>query len=104
MATRSAVDAIAEIAETIRQLDGSTTTIAAAVEEQGAATQEIARNVEQAAQGTREVTENITGVSSAADDADRLSSEVLGLAEGLGDQASNLNKAVEAFLAEVRSA
>jgi len=104
VATRNAVDAIGEIAETIRQLDGSTTTISAAVEEQGAATQEIARNVEQAAQGTREVTENITGVSTAADEADRLSNKVLALAEGLGGQANDLNKAVDAFLAEVRSA
>lgn len=104
VATSNAVTAIAEIAETIRRLDGATTTIAAAVEEQGAATQEIARNVEQAAHGTRDVSENITGVSSAADDAEKLSGEVLGLAEGLGRQAAVLNEAVEAFLAEVRSA
>ncbi|MET4731566.1 methyl-accepting chemotaxis protein [Thalassospira sp. MBR-102] len=104
VATSNAVTAIAEIAETIRRLDGATTTIAAAVEEQGAATQEIARNVEQAAHGTRDVSENITGVSSAADDAEKLSNEVLGLAEGLGRQAAVLNDAVEAFLAEVRSA
>ncbi|MCC9626040.1 cache domain-containing protein [Thalassospira sp. MA62] len=102
-ATANAVTAIAEIAETIRQLDGSTTAISAAVEEQGAATQEIARNVEQAARGTREVSENITGVSSSASDAERLSSEVLNLSQGLGDQAGNLSKAVNAFLAEVRS-
>ncbi|OSQ32855.1 methyl-accepting chemotaxis protein [Thalassospira sp. MCCC 1A03138] len=104
VATSNAVTAIAEIAETIRRLDGATTTIAAAVEEQGAATQEIARNVEQAAHGTRDVSENITGVSSAADDAEKLSNEVLGLAEGLGRQAAVLNDAVEAFLTEVRSA
>ncbi len=104
VATSNAVTAISEIAETIRQLDGSTTTIASAVEEQGAATQEIARNVEQAAHGTRDVSENITGVSSAAGDAERLSNEVLGLAEGLGREAAVLNKAVESFLSEVRSA
>ena len=104
VATRNAVEAIGEIAETIRRLDGSTTTIAAAVEEQGAATDEIARNVEQAAQGTREVTENITGVSSAAGESEQLSGEVLGLSKGLGEQAAQLNKAVEQFLAEVRSA
>ncbi|WP_430469685.1 methyl-accepting chemotaxis protein [Thalassospira lucentensis] len=104
VATSNAVDAIAEIAETIRQLDGSSTTISAAVEEQGAATQEIARNVEQASHGTRDVSENITGVSSAADESEKLSGEVLGLAKGLGQQANELNQAVEAFLKEVRSA
>lgn len=104
VATSNAVDAIAEIAQTIRELDGSSTTISAAVEEQGAATQEIARNVEQASHGTREVSENITGVSTAADESEQLSGEVLGLAKGLGQQANELNKAVEAFLAEVRSA
>tara|TARA_R110001583_G_scaffold178954_4_gene335388 strand:+ start:6551 stop:8254 length:1704 start_codon:yes stop_codon:yes gene_type:complete len=103
VATSNAVTAISEIAETIRQLDGSTTTIAAAVEEQGAATQEIARNVEQAAHGTRDVSENITGVSSAAEDAENLSTEVLGLVQGLGRQAEVLNSAVESFLTEVRS-
>ena len=104
VATSNAVDAIAEIAQTIRQLDGSSTTISAAVEEQGAATQEIARNVEQASHGTRDVSENITGVSSAADESEKLSGEVLGLAKGLGQQANELNEAVEAFLKEVRSA
>ncbi|MFH1805291.1 MAG: cache domain-containing protein [Pseudomonadota bacterium] len=104
VATSHAVTAIAEIAQTIRQLDGATTAIAAAVEEQGAATHEIARNVEQAAHGTRDVSENITGVSSAAGDAEKLSGEVLGLAQDLGRQADVLSKSVEAFLAEVRSA
>ena len=103
VATSNAVTAIAEIAETIRSLDGATTTIASAVEEQGAATQEIARNIEQASDGTRDVSENISGVSAAANDAEKLSNEVLGLAEGLGRQASVLNDAVETFLAEVRN-
>ncbi|BDW96876.1 MULTISPECIES: methyl-accepting chemotaxis protein [Thalassospira] len=104
VATSNAVNAIAEIAETIRSLDGATTTIASAVEEQGAATQEIARNVEQASHGSRDVSENISGVSTAANDAEKLSGEVLGLAEGLGRQAAVLNEAVESFLAEVRNA
>lgn len=101
-ATDTAVTAIGEIAETIRQLDGSTGAIAAAVEEQGAATQEIARNVEEAAHGARDVTQNIGDVSTSVGQTQTVAGEVQTLSDELGHQATELKSAVSAFLAEIR--
>ena len=54
-ATGNCVTAIGGISDTIREISGIATTIAAAVEEQDSATREIARSVQQAAAGTSEV-------------------------------------------------
>ena len=51
-ATRTSVDAIDEITQTIGRVNEIASAIASAVEEQGAATREIASNVSQAAEGT----------------------------------------------------
>ncbi|WP_339779409.1 cache domain-containing protein [uncultured Thalassospira sp.] len=101
-ATGIAVTAIGEIAETIRQLDGSTGAIAAAVEEQGAATQEIARNVEEAAHGARDVSQNISDVSSSVSQTETVAGEVQTLSDELEHQARELKGAVSTFLAEIR--
>jgi methyl-accepting chemotaxis protein len=101
-ATGIAVTAIGEIAETIRQLDGSTGAIAAAVEEQGAATQEIARNVEEAAHGARDVSQNIGDVSSSVSQTETVAGEVQTLSDELEHQARELKGAVSTFLAEIR--
>jgi methyl-accepting chemotaxis protein len=101
-ATGTAVTAIGEIAETIRQLDGSTSAIAAAVEEQGAATQEIARNVEEAAHGARDVSSNIGDVSSSVSQTQIIAGEVETLSDELERQAGELKEAVSAFLGGIR--
>lgn len=102
-ATGTAVTAISEIAETIRQLDGSTGAIAAAVEEQGAATQEIARNVEEAAHGARDVSQNIGDVSSSISQTETVAGEVQALSDELEHQAGELKSAVSAFLDGIRN-
>ena len=66
-ATGDCVIAIGGISDTIREISGIATTIAAAVEEQDSATREIARSVQQAAAGTSEVSLNVAGASQAAD-------------------------------------
>ena len=66
-ATGDCVTAIGGISDTIREISGIATTIAAAVEEQDSATREIARSVQQAATGTGEVSLNVTGASQSAD-------------------------------------
>ncbi|TAD90861.1 MAG: HAMP domain-containing protein [Alphaproteobacteria bacterium] len=103
-ATVASVTAMKDIAATIIKIDQISATIASAVEEQGAATQEIARNVQQAAQGTGEVSSNIAGVTQAADETGISASQVRDAAVTLGSQSIELKQAVQAFLAEVRSA
>jgi ABC-type transporter Mla subunit MlaD len=64
--TTSAVQAIAEIAEIINQVNDISNTIASAVEEQNVTTTEIGRNVQEAAKGSGEIASNISGVATAA--------------------------------------
>ncbi|WP_339778992.1 cache domain-containing protein [uncultured Thalassospira sp.] len=102
-ATTSSVNAIADIAGTIRELDTSTGRIAAAVEEQGAATQEIARNVDEAARGVGQVNSAIDAVATGAVVDGQRSDKANDLAASLSGKAQELNKAVSSFLSKVRS-
>src|SRR5882724_2281220 len=103
-ATSDCVTAIGDISQTIRDISGIATTIAAAVEEQDSATREIARSVQQAAAGTSEVSRNVAGASHAAGQSRKLADNVLTAAGQLGQHASGLFRSVDAFLAGLRNA
>jgi methyl-accepting chemotaxis protein len=103
-ATGHCVGAIGGISDTIREISGIATTIAAAVEEQGSATREIARSVQQAAAGTGEVSHNVAGASHAADQSRALADNVLVASGELSQHASALFKSVDTFLAGLRDA
>jgi methyl-accepting chemotaxis protein len=103
-ATGDCVVAIDDISNTIREISGIATTIAAAVEEQDSATREIARSVQQAAVGTGEVTLNIAGASQAADQSRTLADNALTASGELSQHAATLLKSVDTFLAGLRDA
>jgi methyl-accepting chemotaxis protein len=103
-ATGNCVTAISGISETIREISGIATTIAAAVEEQDSATREIARSVQQAAAGTGEVSVNVAGASHAADQSRALAASVLSASSELSAHAAALFESVDTFLAGLRSA
>jgi len=103
-ATGNCVTAIGGISDTIREISGIATTIAAAVEQQGSATREIARSVQQAATGTSEVSLNVTGASQSADQSRALADNVLAATGQLGRQADALHASVDTFLAGLRDA
>ncbi|SDO01985.1 methyl-accepting chemotaxis protein [Afipia sp. GAS231] len=103
-ATGNCVTAIGGISDTIREISGIATTIAAAVEQQGSATREIARSVQQAATGTSEVSVNVTGASQSADRSRALADNVLAATGQLGRQADALHESVDTFLAGLRDA
>jgi methyl-accepting chemotaxis protein len=103
-ATGDCVTAIGGISDTIREISGIATTIAAAVEEQDSATREIARSVQQAAAGTSEVSVNVAGASQAADQSRALADNVLVASGELGQHAAALFKSVDSFLAGLRDA
>lgn len=103
-ATGDCVTAIGGISDTIREISGIATTIAAAVEQQDSATREIARSVQQAATGTSEVSINVTGASQAADQSRALAENVSAATGQLGRQADALYKSVDTFLAGLRNA
>ncbi len=101
--TNNAVGAIRSISEIIEQVRNISTNIAAAVEEQGTTTKDIARNIQQASQGTQEVSVNIATVTDDANQTGAAADQVLSTAETLAQNAENLRKEVESFLAKVRS-
>ncbi len=103
-ATGNCVTAISGISDTIREISGIATTIAAAVEEQGSATREIARSVQQASAGTTDVSANVAGASQAADQSRALAGNVMAASGELGQHASALMRSVDTFLAGLRAA
>jgi methyl-accepting chemotaxis protein len=103
-ATSASVLAIKQIGDTIGQISGIATTIAAAVEEQGAATSEIARNVQRSSEGTRQVAGSITQVNTGAQETGAASSQVLISAKSLSAESNRLQAEVAKFLDEVRAA
>jgi methyl-accepting chemotaxis protein len=103
-ATGNCVAAIGGISDTIREISGIATTIAAAVEQQHSATREIAQGVKQAAAGTSEVSQNVAGASQAADRSRVLADNVLVASGQLGQHAAALFQSVDTFLAGLRAA
>jgi methyl-accepting chemotaxis protein len=103
-ATGACVTAIGGISDTIREISGIATTIAAAVEEQDSATREIARSVQQAAAGTSEVSVNVAGASHSAEQSRILAGSVLLASGELSQHAAALFESVDSFLASLRRA
>jgi methyl-accepting chemotaxis protein len=93
--TKSAVGAIAQISEVIKQVNDFSNTIATAVEEQNATTNEMARNVGEAAKGSGEITTNIGGVSDAAQSTTQGANDSLKAAEALAKMSNDLRGLVQ---------
>lgn len=102
--TDAVVSAIEKIGGMIKELNSTSSSIAAAVEEQHSATQEIARNTQQAADGTQEVSENISEVSSAVEQTGSAANDVKAASSQLVGEAQRLRENVGQFLANVRAA
>ncbi len=102
--TQDAVGAITSIGQTIVSLNEMATIIAGAVEEQGAAAADIARNVALASTGTSDVAHNIQDVTQATQQTTRMAEGVFQAANGLLEESATLERAVEAFLADMRAA
>jgi len=90
--TKSAVGAISQISEVIKQVNDISNTIASAVEEQNATTNEMARNVSEAARGSSEITKNIAGVAEAAKSTTQGAADSLKAAESLAKMSNELQE------------
>jgi methyl-accepting chemotaxis protein len=101
--TKSAVDAVNDIAAAMRQIDEVTTAIASAVEEQGAATREISSNVQMAASGTQMLSANIASVNGAINETTRSAGQVLTASGSVSQQAERLAEEVEKFFVTLRT-
>lgn len=102
-ATNTAVSAMDEIKSIIGDIESTSVSIASAVEEQDASTQEIARNVSEVSSGTEEVTSNIHAVNEGATSTGAAATQVLGAAQQLTQQSTDLRGQVENFLKTIRA-
>jgi methyl-accepting chemotaxis protein len=102
--TRAAVQAVAEIADIVGNINQMSSAIAGAVEQQGAATSEISRSVDQASVGTREVAGNIEEVAQVAAKTGEMAHTVFTAANDLLGESEQLEREIERFLKEVRAA
>ncbi|MFA5952843.1 MAG: globin-coupled sensor protein [Hyphomicrobium sp.] len=102
-ATASSVNAIREIATTIRSVEERTSSIAAAMEQQGAATQEIAQNVSVAADATSGLARNVDKVSSTISATESSAAAVISASDELQSQAGALSGLVRDFLQSLYS-
>ncbi len=98
--TKSAVGAIGQIGEVIKQVNDISNTIATAVEEQNATTNEMARNVSEAARGSSEITKNIDGVAQAAQSTAYGAGDSSKAAHSLAEMSTRLRELVAQFRLE----
>ncbi|HKV77896.1 MAG TPA: methyl-accepting chemotaxis protein [Candidatus Sulfotelmatobacter sp.] len=98
--TKSAVGAISQIGEVIKQVNDISNTIATAVEEQNATTNEMARNVSEAACGSSEITKNISGVAQAAQSTAHGAGDSSKAAGSLAEMSTKLRELVTQFRLE----
>ena len=98
--TKSAVGAIGQIGEVIKQVNDISNTIATAVEEQNATTNEMARNVSEAARGSSEITKNISGVAQAAQSTAQGAGDSSKAAGSLAEMSTRLRELVAQFRLE----
>jgi methyl-accepting chemotaxis protein len=101
--TKSAVEAVRHVANSMSEIEKVTTAIASAVEEQGAATQEISRNASLAAQGTKTLADNISTVNGAIGETTRSAGAVLDASLSLSNEATRLTEEVQNFFTALRT-
>lgn len=100
--TNDTVSVIKGISETIKEINGISSSIAAAMEEQGAATQNIAVNVTQAADSTKGAARDAGEVMSAAQETGSAATQMTAATGELSRQAELLRGEVDKFLNGVR--
>jgi len=96
--TGAAVDAIEEIASTVRSINDFQVAIASAVEEQTATTQEMTRGVHEAASGTSEIAQHVSGVATGAADSSAVLAQMQGATNDLARMADDLRTKVSGFV------
>jgi len=104
MASDDAVSAINRIGGIIDSMNEIAISISGAMDEQKTATVEISRNVAEASTGTSEVSSNITQVNAGAQNTGQAANQVLEAAKNLISQSDTMQRNVEYFLENIRTA
>jgi methyl-accepting chemotaxis protein len=99
--TTASVDAIARIADRMRDINQFTAAAAASVLQQSGATGEISKNVASAVRGTKEIIAVLGGVVETATETRRSAETVLSASEAVETAAAHVRAEVEGFLRKV---
>lgn len=100
--TRSVVESLRGITETIKEINNISSAIRNAIDQQSQATQEISLNIQQAATGTTQVTQEIAMVVNATNESNAAAKDVSAAASSLTTQSNHLRQEVHDFLEAVR--
>jgi NO-binding membrane sensor protein with MHYT domain/methyl-accepting chemotaxis protein len=99
--TSAGVEAIARIADRMRDINQFTAAAAASVMQQSGATSEISQNVASAVRGTKEIMAVLGGVAETATETRRSAETVLSASEAVETAAADVRAEVEGFLRKV---
>ncbi len=102
-ATGAAVRAMQEIIKDISGIDASSAGTAGAVEEQNAVISEITRNIDEVSEASQQVSNIIQNVQAAANETGTAAQMLNTSADDIANLADNLERAVSAFLDNIRS-
>jgi methyl-accepting chemotaxis protein len=100
--TKSAVDAVREIGNAVRDINDVTSNIAGAVGQQDAATREISANAQSAAQGNETLVANIGSLSDSIGETNKAAGSVLTASSDLTATAETLSREVDKFFQNLR--
>lgn len=101
-ATQSASEEIGAITVSINELDNITSVLSSAVEQQASATHEITQNAQAANDTTRRAADDVIAAKSVVIETGATSNDVLTSAKDLSSQATNIQREVDNFLADIR--
>jgi methyl-accepting chemotaxis protein len=102
--SQTAVSAMREIAERMREIEDYTANVAAAVNQQTAATGEIALHVNQSAQSSNRAASNMEGLAVSVSETEQAANQVRVAAEEVALKARILSESVDDFLHDVAAA
>jgi len=100
--TTKAVEAVREVASSMKQIDSVTASIATAIKEQSQATSEISRSAQAAADSTRVLNTNIENVNGAITETSGAAQAVMESTDSLSTEAEHLTRDVKQFLDSLR--
>ncbi|MCB1593114.1 MAG: hypothetical protein KDI90_11760 [Alphaproteobacteria bacterium] len=102
-ATQASVQAMQVIIKNVSDIDGLLGSAAGAVEEQNSTIAEITRNIAEVASAAREVSSVIGNVQQGASETGQSAEMLSGSADNIASLADNLDRAVSAFLGQIRN-
>ncbi|MEH3147798.1 MAG: HAMP domain-containing methyl-accepting chemotaxis protein [Methylobacterium frigidaeris] len=103
-AAQDSAAAIGGIGASLDRVNATTVAVSAAIEQQQATMQEVVRHVSEAASGTGEVSRSIALVQAQAGETGRVAGEVAHSARDLSEEAADLRRELDGFLAGIRAA